>query len=128
VASCVMHQLMCCTLYRVMVKKYFILLIIILPLSRLGAPLTMILGRKFVESFHLSLTYYANNYEHLVDSIDMIFFYFITSILGIIVFIDLKKNWKLIGIPILTILNPGIGVILFLLRDFYLNQKNNEND
>jgi hypothetical protein len=111
-----------------MVKKYFILLIILLPLSRLGAPLTMILGRKFVESFHLSLTNYENNYEHLVDSIDMIVFYFITSILEIIVFIDLKKNWRLIGIPILTILNPGIGVILFLLRDFYQNQKNNKND
>jgi len=107
-----------------MIKRYFILLIFTLALSRIGGALVMVIGPKAFMSFIHNPEDFTNAFRRIVDIADLISYYFFTTLLGIILFIDLKKNLRLIGLPILTIFAPVISVTLFLLRDFYINKNN----
>lgn len=110
-----------------MIKKYFILLVIILPLTQIGSPLVMVLDPKVFLSSIMSSGDPTNAYRHIVEVAGLISFYLFTTLLGIILFIDLKKNWKLIGIPLLTIMNPVFGVTLFIVRNYYVNKNSGNN-
>ena len=79
-------------------------------------------------SLYVSCENFTNEFKRIAEIAEIISFYFFTTILGTIVFFDLKKNLRLIGLSFLTILSPVFGVTLFLLRDYYINQNNYNNE
>ncbi|MBL7105794.1 MAG: hypothetical protein ISS18_15830 [Bacteroidales bacterium] len=108
-----------------MIKKYFILLLIFIPLSRVLTGLAMMLGPRLLIEMYSSPEEYMNNFDALLSNIEIISFYASTTILSLVVFVDLKRNIKLIGIPILTILSPVFGVTLYMIQYYYTKQIEN---
>lgn len=100
---------------------------IILPLTTIGSPLVMALGPEVFLSSIMSSGDPANAFKHIVEVAGLISFYLFTTLLGVILFIDLKKNWRLIGIPLLAIMNPVFGVTLFIVRNYYVNRNTGNN-
>lgn len=102
-----------------LVKKYFILLIILLPLRKMGVFFIMYFGQEMMLNYFGSFEEYNQGYENLLGIIELFNIYLINIIISLIIIIDLKPNRKLIGIPILTALMPIFGITLFFLQKYY---------
>lgn len=94
----------------------------------MGLPVVSMLGPNAFESILSSSGDPVNGFLKIVDVAELITSYLFKTLLGIIVFIDLKKNWRLIGIPLLTIILPVFGVTLFIVRNYYINQNVDNNE
>jgi hypothetical protein len=106
-----------------MIKKYFILLIIILPLIQIIPALFMVLGPRYFIDFYSSPEIFILNFENTLINIERVTSVTLRSLLGLAVFLDLKQDWKLIALPFFTILSPIAGVTLFIIRYYFVNQK-----
>lgn len=102
------------------VKKYFILLVIFGPLSKLGYALTVLYGQKAVIEYYGTINLYVENYDYFCWAIETINKYLIYLILSLFVFIDLKQYKSVFAIALLTALNPIYGITLFLIFQYAL--------
>lgn len=102
-----------------LIKKYFILLIVLLPLRKMGVFLVMAFGQEAMLDYFGSFEEYQLGYEKLLWTIEIINIYSINLLIALIVLLDLKHSRKLIGIPVLTVLMPIFGLTLFFVQKFY---------
>ena len=102
-----------------LIKKYFILIIILLPLRKMGVFFIMVFGQEFLLDYFGTFEEYEQGYPLLLDKVEMLNVYLINLIIAIIVLIDIKPRGKLIGIPMLTFLTPIFGLVLFFIQKFY---------
>jgi len=103
-----------------LVKKYFILLLILLPLRKMGVFFIMVFGQEMMLEHFGSFEEYQLGYVNLLDQIELINVYAINVIISLIIVVDLKPTKKSFGIPILTALLPVVGVTFFMIQQFYL--------
>jgi hypothetical protein len=108
------------------IKKYFILLLIFIPLSRILVALILNFGPQIITSLNLSPEIMnSENIGQFAMIVELIAYYLCSLIITINILMDLKENRKLIGISLLTFLFPVFGVTLFLIQQYYWISKNN---
>jgi hypothetical protein len=110
-----------------LIKKYFILLIVLLPLRKIAVAITITFGQKILLDHFGTFEEYEQGYHAFLDRIELFNIYLINSIIAIIIAIDLKGNRKLIGILLLTFINPVFGVTLFFIQQYYIINNLNVN-
>ena len=92
-------------------------------MTKLLPALFMSLGPILLINLFSTPEIFAQNFETLVINLETATLLILRITLGIVVFSDLKRNWKLIGLAIFTMILPVAGVTLFIIRDFFVNQK-----